>query len=188
MEDDDPDVFNLYAIYLYRDIIAYDPPTQVTANDNATVDGIAYTHRRDTYRLLVHAYLFGTKIRHYAFVNKIMDEIARLHGVLIGAGGHHVPLGVTLTHLLYENDTLPGSAPPLKRFINDTIVYVGGRGWMSTVGHKVDSYNKQHLVDLTHALLADKREGLANAKAGGNKGNVKEGPPYAAQNWDKYHM
>lgn len=72
----DPTIAGTYANYLYRSIITHDIAKTRSSN--------LAESRQEHYVVLIRAYLFGDKIVHVGFMNKVMDEIARLQGVNVG--------------------------------------------------------------------------------------------------------
>lgn len=168
--EDDPTIFGIYANYLYRSIVSYDV-TSPTSKDQAE-------QRQEHYDLLIRAYLFGDKIVHIGFMNKVMDEIARLHSVNVG--GSVLRLEHANIQLVWENVAGDSSHSPLKRLIIDEDVYYGGRIWF-WMPKFADDFSPAYLLELTAALMADK----GRAKVSGRETDK---PPHAKENLGWYHV
>lgn len=101
MSEDDAEVFEIYVNWLYRGVIICDC---LELNDKP------YDQRQEQWRLLIEAYRFGDKILHYAFMNKVIDEIATLHGVLVQ--GQVQRFDHENVELVYGHNIQETSVPP----------------------------------------------------------------------------
>lgn len=130
-------------------------------------------NRSDEWELLIEAYIFGDKILHREFQNKVIDEIARLHGVPMA--GELERFNRFNINLVWEKIEGMPKDSPLKRLVLDEDVYFGGREWLWEP--PLEACSQKHLADLVLALM--KRV---------EQGDPREGPPHAAYNLWRYHV
>ncbi|RFU24056.1 hypothetical protein B7463_g12285, partial [Scytalidium lignicola] len=151
LEEDDPNTFELYLHWLYRDTL----PVRIDEPGPAS---------NSEYLQLAKAYILGDKLQDSDFKDVVTDAMIDKCKSKASDGRSWFPVGPVIK-CIYDN-TLESSKA--RRLLVDIYVHNGSGSWISDWAKK-DDIPKDFLYDITIALLS-KRGGSEGVGSEDNKG------------------